>query len=59
MEANSKYFFICTKSDCVKLYNDYLSLVQEISQDIEALRDKANKLQRAAERLTKLIQQIR
>ena len=52
MDANSKYFFMCTKSDCVKQYNDYLTLVKGISQYIEALHDKAKQIQRAAEQLT-------
>ena len=53
MEAENKTVFICTKSDCIKLYSDYLTLVKEIRQDIESLHDKAEKLQQAAERLTK------
>jgi len=53
MEAESGFFFICTKSDCIKLYNDYVMLVQEVKQDIEALHDKTKRIQQAAEKLTK------
>jgi hypothetical protein len=52
MEAENKSFFVCTKSDCIRLYNEYLKLVTEINQDIELLHDKAKRLQQGAGRLT-------
>ncbi len=53
MEAESKSFFICTKSDCIKLYSDYLKLVKEVDQDIDVLHDKVKRLQQGAEHLTR------
>ena len=52
MEAGSESLFICTKSECVKTYNDYLKIVREVNQDIEALQNKAKHLQQAVEQLT-------